>query len=69
VNVRRYAAAKRAALAAHVTPVKGKGRMARLFRLALALPAPLFGVFFGWEWFTEPGATPGGPVRDHVLLA
>jgi LmbE family N-acetylglucosaminyl deacetylase len=67
VNVRRYAAAKQAALAAHVTPVNAKGRMARLFRLAVALPAPVFGVFFGREWFTEPGATPGGPVRNHVL--
>jgi LmbE family N-acetylglucosaminyl deacetylase len=69
VNVRRYAAVKQQALAAHETPVQGKARMSRVFRLMLALPAPVFGVLFGHEWFTEPGATPGGPVRDHVLPA
>src|ERR1700678_255740 len=69
VNVRRQAAAKRAALAAHLKPVKGekrKGRMSRLFGVALALPAPVFGLFFGREWFTEPGAGPG-PVLSDVL--
>jgi LmbE family N-acetylglucosaminyl deacetylase len=66
VNVRRYAALKQAALAAHVTPLRGRGRAARLFRLAIALPAPVFAVLAGREWFTEPGAAPG-PVRDHIL--
>jgi LmbE family N-acetylglucosaminyl deacetylase len=67
VNIRRYGAVKQRALAAHVTPLAGKGRMSRLFRLAVALPAPVFSVVFSREWFTEPGATPGEPVRDHVL--
>ena len=67
VNVRRYAATKRAALAAHATPVRAKGRSARLFRLAVALPLPLFALLAGWEWFTEPGVTPGGRVRTDVL--
>ena len=66
VNVRRYAAQKQAALAAHRTPVHGKGRSARLFRLAVALPAPVFGLFAGREWFTEPGIGPG-PVLSDVL--
>jgi LmbE family N-acetylglucosaminyl deacetylase len=64
VNVRRYAARKQAALAAHRTPVHGKGRSARLFRLAVALPAPVFGLLAGREWFTEPGAGPGPVLRD-----
>jgi LmbE family N-acetylglucosaminyl deacetylase len=67
VNVRRYGAVKQQALAAHVTPMNAKGRMSRLFRLAVALPAPAYSLFFGREWYTEPGAAPGGPVRDHVL--
>jgi LmbE family N-acetylglucosaminyl deacetylase len=67
VNVRRYATVKQKALAAHVLPERGKGRMSRVWRLAVALPAPVFCVLWGREWFAEPGATPGGPVRDHVL--
>jgi LmbE family N-acetylglucosaminyl deacetylase len=66
VNVRPYAAQKQAALAAHWTPAHGKGRSARLFRLAVALPAPVFGLFAGREWFAEPGAGPG-PVLSDVL--
>jgi LmbE family N-acetylglucosaminyl deacetylase len=66
VNVRRYAVAKRAAFAAHVTPVNGKGRMSRLFRLAVTLPGPVFALFFGREWFAEPGTAPG-PVLGDVL--
>jgi hypothetical protein len=69
VNVRRHAAAKRAALAAHMKPAKGekrKGRMSRLFGLALTLPTPVFALLFGREWFAEPGAGPG-PVLGDVL--
>jgi LmbE family N-acetylglucosaminyl deacetylase len=66
VNVRRYAVAKRAALAAHRPPVTGKGRTSRLFGLAVALPGPIFGLFFAREWFAEPGAEPG-PVLGDVL--
>ena len=67
LNVRRYAAIKQRALAAHITAGRGKTRASRVWRLALALPALVFGLFFGLEWFTEPGATPGRPVRDHIL--
>lgn len=56
VDVRRYAPVKRAALAAHRTPMLGKGRASRLFRLAASLPDPGFALCAGWEWFTEPGA-------------
>ena len=66
VNVRRYAGRKQAALAAHRTVVDGKGRTSRLMRLAVALPAPVFGLFAGREWFTEPGAGLG-PALDDVL--
>jgi LmbE family N-acetylglucosaminyl deacetylase len=67
VNVRRYAATKQAALAAHATPVRGTSRLARLFRLAVALPLPIFSLLAGWEWFTEPGVAAGGRVRTEIL--
>jgi LmbE family N-acetylglucosaminyl deacetylase len=67
VDVREYAAAKRAALAAHRTPGSGTGRSSRLFRLAVRLPFPVFRLLAGHEWFTEPGASPG-PVRGDPLL-
>lgn len=66
VNVRRYAAAKQAALAAHITPVSGTGRMSRLFRVAVALPVPVFALFAGREWFIEPGAR-RGPIIDDIF--
>ncbi|HEY3881755.1 MAG TPA: PIG-L family deacetylase [Trebonia sp.] len=59
VDVRRYAAQKRAALAAHQTPVSGDGRSARLFRLAIRLPLPVFRLVGGREWFAEPGGRTG----------
>src|SRR5215469_7524170 len=55
VNVRRYVAQKRTALAAHRTPVFSKGRGARLFRALIRSPLPIFRVGCGTEWFVEPG--------------
>ena len=66
MDVRRYAAVKQAALTAHRTPAAGTGRSSRLFRMAVSLPAPVFGLLAGREWFIEPGATPG-PVRYQIL--
>jgi LmbE family N-acetylglucosaminyl deacetylase len=62
VDVRRYAAQKRAALAAHRTPVSGRGRSARLFRALIRSPLPVFRVACGTEWFAEPGGRAGGLV-------
>jgi LmbE family N-acetylglucosaminyl deacetylase len=62
VDVRRYAAQKRAALAAHRTPVYRRGRGARALRLLVRSPLPLFRVVFGTEWFAEPGGRTGGLV-------
>lgn len=56
VSVRRFASRKRAALAAHTSQVQGKGRSARMFRVLIALPTPIFGLLLGREWFVEPGA-------------
>jgi len=54
VDVRGYAAQKRAALAAHQTPLSGRGRSARLFRLLVRSPLPAFRAICGTEWFAEP---------------
>jgi LmbE family N-acetylglucosaminyl deacetylase len=65
VDVRGFAAQKQAALAAHASQVSGRTTPGRLFRLLTALPAPVFGLLAGREWFVEPGAvtvTPGGDI-------
>jgi hypothetical protein len=67
VNVSRYAARKRAALAAHKTPVNGRGRAARLFRLMIGLPLPAFRLACGREWFAEPGRGGGQRVAGDLL--
>jgi LmbE family N-acetylglucosaminyl deacetylase len=59
VDVRRYAAQKRAALAAHRTAVFGPGRVARLFRALVRSPLPVFRIVCGTEWFAEPGGWTG----------
>jgi len=59
VDVRPYAAQKRAALAAHRTPVSGRGRSARAFRALLRSPLPVFRAACGTEWFAEPGGRTG----------
>jgi LmbE family N-acetylglucosaminyl deacetylase len=69
VDVRRFAAQKQAALAAHRTPVYGRGRTARLFRLAIRLPVPVFGLVAGREWFAEPGARTVRPIGDVLQSA
>jgi LmbE family N-acetylglucosaminyl deacetylase len=59
IDVRRFAAQKQAALAAHQSYASGRGRTARLCRVMLALPTPVFGLLLGREWYAEPGAPPG----------
>jgi LmbE family N-acetylglucosaminyl deacetylase len=59
IDVRRYAAQKRAALAAHQTPVSGRGRGARLLRLLVRSPLPVFRLACRTEWFAEPGGRTG----------
>jgi len=54
VDVRRFAAAKQAALAAHRAQFGGRG--GALFRMLIRLPVPVFGWLCGREWFTEAPA-------------
>ena len=69
IDVRRFAAQKQAALAAHRTAVHGRGRTARLFRLAVRLPVPVFGLVAGREWYAEPGARTARPIGDVLQPA
>jgi LmbE family N-acetylglucosaminyl deacetylase len=57
VSVRRHARQKQSALAAHTSFTRSQGRSARLARLMVTLPVPIFGMLLGREWFAEPGAT------------
>jgi LmbE family N-acetylglucosaminyl deacetylase len=69
IDVRRYAAQKRAALAAHRTPLSGTGRSARLFRLLVRSPLPVFRAVCGTEWFAEPGGRTGELVASGPAAA
>jgi hypothetical protein len=62
IDVRRYAARKRMAMAAHRSQWSGGGRAARLFRALVRSPLPLFRVCCGTEWFAEPGGRTGALV-------
>ncbi|HEY2315352.1 MAG TPA: PIG-L family deacetylase [Streptosporangiaceae bacterium] len=68
VAVGRYARQKQAALAAHRSLLRAGGRTARLARVMVALPVPVYGLLFGREWFTTPGVAAtsrsGGHSRD-----
>ncbi len=69
VDVRRHAAQKQAALAAHQTALSGRGRLARLFRALVRSPLPVFRIACGTEWFAEPGGRtdePGGGTDELV---
>ncbi len=59
VDVRRYAAQKRAALAVHRAATSGRGRGARALRLLVKSPLPVFRIVLGTEWFAEPGGRTG----------
>ena len=69
IDVRRFAAQKQAALAAHRTQVYGRGRAGRLFRLLVRLPVPVFGLVAGREWFAESNARSVRPVGDFLQPA
>ncbi|KAB2344370.1 PIG-L family deacetylase [Actinomadura rudentiformis] len=52
-KVRRFARRKQVALASHRSQLNGTGRLAPVARVATRLPAPVFGLLFGREWFIE----------------
>lgn len=64
VNVRPWLDAKRAALAAHASQAGADGAP-RTVSLLLRLPAPLFSLVLGTEWFVDRTLSPGR--RDDPL--
>lgn len=66
VSVARYAAAKRASMAAHASQTGG-GDSARTLAMLLRVPPPLFGWAFGTEWFVRRDMSSGDGVRTHPL--
>jgi LmbE family N-acetylglucosaminyl deacetylase len=67
ITVRRYARQKQAALAAHGSLQQAGGRTARLARVMVVLPTPVFGLLFGREWFVEPGHADATAATGQVL--
>ncbi len=63
IDVRKYARPKQAALAAHKSQL-GVGRAGKTFQILIRLPAPVFGLLLGQEWYVEPGRTGGGLQRQ-----
>lgn len=53
IDVRRFARQKQAALAAHRSALTGSGRLGAVMRLLVRLPAPVFGLLLGREWFVS----------------
>ena len=58
VNVRRFARQKQAALACHHSVVHGRGGLAPVMRVLVQLPAWVFGLLLGREWFVEAATAP-----------
>ncbi|MGW3995446.1 PIG-L deacetylase family protein [Amycolatopsis sp. NPDC004772] len=66
-DVRRFAARKQAALAAHVSDVRGTGRLSAVLRVLVWLPAPLFGLVAGREWYAE--VKPSGSAHPGLQVS
>jgi hypothetical protein len=68
IDVRRYSAAKRASMAAHVSQA-GADEGTRTLAVMLRLPRPLFRLAFGREWYVERGRAPRRPLLDDVFAS
>ena len=67
LDVRRYARQKQAALAAHRSQINGTGRMSTAMRKMIRLPAPLFSLLLGREWFID--VSPSAPHSPSLALS
>ena len=68
VNVRRYSAAKRAAMAAHSSQSTADA-VTRTLAVFLRLPPLVFNRVFGHEWFVEQGRTPATRRLDDIFAS
>jgi LmbE family N-acetylglucosaminyl deacetylase len=67
INVRRQIGAKRASMRAHASQASADGGADRTLAAFLRIPRPLYDLVFGREWFVDPAARPGDPVRRDVF--
>ncbi len=67
VNVRRYAAQKRASMRAHASQSSDDGGADRTLAAFLRIPRPLYDVVFGREWFVDPARTPMLRISRNVF--
>ncbi|WP_240322717.1 PIG-L deacetylase family protein [Austwickia chelonae] len=63
IDVRRQIAAKRASMAAHASQAAADAGADRTLAAFLRLPAPVYALAFGREWFADAsGLAPGEPI-------
>lgn len=66
ITVRRYAAAKRAAMRAHASQATADGRD-RTLAAFLRIPRPAYDLVFGREWYRDPAHPPGAPISRDIF--
>ena len=67
IDVRRYAAAKRASMRAHASQASAEGGADRTLAAFLRIPRPLYDLVFGREWFVDPARARRAPgVARHL---
>lgn len=67
IDVRRFVAAKRAAMAAHASQAAADGGADRTLAAFLRIPNPLYGLVFGREWYVDAtGLPPGTPTSRRA---
>jgi LmbE family N-acetylglucosaminyl deacetylase len=67
ISVRRYMTAKRASMRAHASQASADGGADRTLAAFLRIPRPLYDLVFGREWYVDPAAAPGDPIRRDVF--
>ncbi|KQZ90420.1 GlcNAc-PI de-N-acetylase [Phycicoccus sp. Root563] len=67
INVRRYAAAKRASMRAHASQASADAGADRTLAAFLRIPRPLYDLVFGREWFVDPARPAGSPIATDVF--
>ena len=67
INVRRYAAAKRASMRAHASQASAEDGADRTLAAFVRIPRPLYDLVFGREWFIDPTRPPGLPVSRDIF--
>ena len=67
IDVRRYAAAKRASMRAHASQSSADGDADRTLAAFLRIPRPLYDLVFGREWFIDPTRPTGTRIGTDVF--